>query len=101
MKVIKLMYLIDRKMIELRDNVITGDRYVSMKYGPVLCNTLNLIKGNSAFGEEYNYWGRYITTSDYYLKLDENVDEGALKRTFSEDEIDSIDTVIKEHGEKK
>jgi len=44
MKLIKLLYLSDREALIQTGLPITGDRWVSMPHGPVLSNTLNLIK---------------------------------------------------------
>jgi uncharacterized phage-associated protein len=44
MKLIKLMYLADRESLKEYNRPITGDKYVSMKLGPVLSETLRLIK---------------------------------------------------------
>lgn len=45
-KLIKILYLADRKSIEKTGWSITGDSYVCMNYGPVLTNLYKLIKDN-------------------------------------------------------
>jgi uncharacterized phage-associated protein len=45
MKLIKLMYIADRRAIEETGFSITGDQIAGMPKGPVLSETLNLIKG--------------------------------------------------------
>ncbi len=57
-KLIKLLYLADRAALIETGSPITGDRFVSMKYGPVLSNVLNLIKEPKP--REDSIWHRYI-----------------------------------------
>jgi uncharacterized phage-associated protein len=57
-KLIKLLYLADRASLIDTGSPITGDRFVSMKYGPVLSRVLTLIK--TAHHSENSIWGRYV-----------------------------------------
>lgn len=98
MKVIKLLYLMDRKMLELYNEVITGDTYVSMRFGPVLSNTLNLIK-TSGLGEyedlyKDGVWDKYIRTEGYNLELTEE-SEPAPDATLTQQELDACRMIIK------
>src|SRR5947209_9382019 len=43
LKLIKLLYLLDRTALDRWERPVTGDRYVSMKLGPVLSNVRDLI----------------------------------------------------------
>jgi uncharacterized phage-associated protein len=43
LKLIKLLYLLDRTALERWERPVTGDRYVSRKLGPVLSNVRDLI----------------------------------------------------------
>ena len=43
LKLIKELYLADRLSIQERETSISGDTYFSMKNGPVLSNTLNIL----------------------------------------------------------
>lgn len=43
LKLIKELYLADRLSIQERETSISGDNYFSMKNGPVLSNTLNIL----------------------------------------------------------
>lgn len=58
MKLIKLMYLIDRGSLLTRGRPLTYDNYVSMPHGPVLSATLDLI--NEAPEEGESPWGSLI-----------------------------------------
>lgn len=57
-KLIKLMYLSDRKALLNWERPITGDSYLSMNKGPVLSRTLNLIKENQP---SESLWAEFIT----------------------------------------
>jgi uncharacterized phage-associated protein len=46
LKLMKLLYLADRKSMELYGLPISGDRIVAMPHGPVLSMTLNLSNGD-------------------------------------------------------
>jgi uncharacterized phage-associated protein len=65
MKLIKLLYLIDRKALEKWGKPITGDTYFSMKHGPVLSNVLDHIT-HEVDKENPNYWIQYISEKNNY-----------------------------------
>ena len=59
LKLIKLLYIIDREALLRWGRPVTGDRYVSMDHGPVLSQTLNLITEEPRPNEQ-TFWGRHI-----------------------------------------
>lgn len=59
MKLIKLLYLADRKAYETWEHPITYDTYASLPKGPVGSSTLNLIKG---IYPDRSYWDQFIET---------------------------------------
>jgi uncharacterized phage-associated protein len=59
LKLIKLLYLVDREALLQWGRPVTYDWYYSMPHGPVLSFTLNRINGDLAPGEE-SYWNTYI-----------------------------------------
>ena len=63
MEYLKLLYLADRAALIETGSPITGDRYVSMKHGPVLSKVLNLIKQEHP--REDSVWHRYVRR-DYW-----------------------------------
>ncbi|MEM9540600.1 MAG: Panacea domain-containing protein [Cyanobacteria bacterium P01_E01_bin.42] len=67
---LKMLYLSDRMALEEIEWPITGDRYVSMKHGPVLSEVYDLIKSNS-LDNAFSLWSKFITTPDpdYCIKL--------------------------------
>ena len=64
---VKLLYTADRIAFERLDQPITGDSYVAKKFGPVLSNVYDLIKGK----DDNNIWFEYISTnfSNYEVQL--------------------------------
>jgi uncharacterized phage-associated protein len=75
---LKMLYIADRIALEQLEMPITGDCYVSMKYGPVLSQVYDLIKGQPA-GHSLSVWTKFIfRPDDYYcvsLKTDPGNDE--------------------------
>lgn len=64
-KLIKILYLADRKSMEKTGYSITGDSYVSMKDGPVLSDLYNLIKNRFNDKVTQYYWNSKFQT-DYF-----------------------------------
>lgn len=60
MKLIKLLYIAERRALLRWGRPITFDWYVSMPHGPVLSFTLDKINQQAAPGSE-SYWHRYIS----------------------------------------
>lgn len=56
LKLIKLLYLVERRSIELRCRPMFYDQYYSLKDGPICSNALNGINGRS----DEDAWGSYI-----------------------------------------
>lgn len=54
LKLMKELYLIDREAIAERDTSVSGDIFFSMKHGPVLSLTLNML--NDLNGSEWGEW---------------------------------------------
>ncbi len=93
MKLIKLMYITDRSALLTWGRPLTYDSYVSMKHGPVLSATLDLINEQP---DDDSPWGRLIArATDPYcvtLKADFDADE------LSETEEDLIGKVFERYG---
>src|SRR5262245_29879512 len=51
MNLIKSLYLVDRTALIRRGRPVTFDSYCSLRYGPILSRTLNLITGGAPQGE--------------------------------------------------
>ena len=60
---LKMLYIADRRALKTMDQPITGDRYVSMDYGPVLRGVYDLIKGQPV-DSALPLWSKYISPRD-------------------------------------
>jgi hypothetical protein len=100
MKLVKLLYLLDRLSFERRNIPVIGGRYYSMRNGPVLSEVLDLINSGRLFGEPESLWERFITDRENHevgltcLPADTPRDE------LSEAELGLIEEVWREHGTK-
>jgi uncharacterized phage-associated protein len=65
MKLIKLLYLLDRGALLRWGRAVTGDQYVSMPHGPVLSQTLDLINEGKR-PEEESAWAAHISPPEAY-----------------------------------
>jgi hypothetical protein len=93
LKLIKLMYLIDREALLRWGWSMTGDRYVSMRHGLVLSNTLDLITEES-FG--HSYWKDFISgpVGHYEVQLLKEPESDEL----SEADVALIDEIYGKFG---
>lgn len=86
-KLIKLLYFADRTALIETGLPITGDRFVSMHYGPVLSRILDLIRGRAT---DSHLWDQWFRTEGYDLVLTRHpgrdhispYDEQTLRRVF-------------------
>jgi uncharacterized phage-associated protein len=83
MRLLKLLYIADRELLAARGRTLTGDRAVAMNYGPVLCQTYNLIKGNESSPED---WDKHIRVVGKKLVLLGDPGRGEL----SQREVDKL-----------
>jgi uncharacterized phage-associated protein len=91
----KLLYLADRASLIETGYPITGDRMVSMDYGPVLSQTLNLINLGRPPGLGSSPWFDAISPRDGYdvrLEHDPGVD------ALSEYETELLDKLYTQYG---
>lgn len=66
LRLLKLLYIADRELLAVKGRTITGDRVVAMKYGPVLSQTYDLIKGVEARASE---WDEFIHSEGHAIEL--------------------------------
>ena len=93
-KLIKLLYLIDREALLKWGRPVTYDNYVSMNKGPILSRTLNLITDEQMPGQE-SYWLKYISEPhNYEVVLKSNPGQKEL----SDAEIDLAKKVFEKFG---
>lgn len=65
LKLLKLLYLADRKSLVEHGRPITFDRFVSMDHGPVLSQTYNLIVAEEP-PDKRSYWREFISEPEHY-----------------------------------
>lgn len=92
MKLIKLLYIADRRSLTMYHSSITTDSYFSMKYGPVPTSILDCIKHADEYPSD-SPWNSSIKTLGYNV---------ILKKTFSQcflsqEERDLLETVNSEY----
>jgi uncharacterized phage-associated protein len=94
LKLIKLLYLLDRESLKRRGRPVTGDQYYSMKLGPVLSEVHDLITEPPAPGDE-SFWAKHISDPSHYevALLD---DPGGDKLSEAEEEL--IDEIHGAYG---
>ena len=92
MKLLKLMYLVDREALLRWGRSMTADNFVSMPRGPVLSQTLNLIT-EEKLGE--SYWKRFISApQEYNVSLLEEPEFDELSRA----DVELIDELYGKFG---
>lgn len=64
LRLIKLLYLADRKSLDRTGRPIVGGRYVAMKYGPVLSDVLDLVKRGAG-----STWSALIERDGFHVRL--------------------------------
>lgn len=77
LKLIKLLYLLDREALLRWGRPVTTDRYVAMDNGPVVSRIFNLIRDEPAPGAD-PIWRQYISAPSNYevaLTCDPETDE--------------------------
>ncbi len=93
-RVVKLLYLADRKSLERRDRPITGDSFCSMRNGLVVSRIYDLLKPDNPFRGKA--WDRRIRREHNTLAV---VDpDGFL--ALSQEDLDIIAEVVMEHRDK-
>ncbi|QBR52714.1 Panacea domain-containing protein [Erwinia sp. QL-Z3] len=97
LKLIKLLYLSDRKSLDEYGESISGDRFVAMKHGPVLSQTYDLLKnGGDKDGAGWNYWvagkANYEVALNVAILNPEGLDE------LSDADIEVMDRIYDEFG---
>ncbi|MBV8042520.1 Panacea domain-containing protein [Pluralibacter sp.] len=99
LKLMKLLYLSNRKSILKHGRMIGEDNLYSMRFGPVMSNTLNLIRGKAeGFGD---YWYELIETNghDVMLRTDpREMDADEIFDELSRADIRILDEIYSQYG---
>jgi uncharacterized phage-associated protein len=96
LKLMKLLYLTDRKSLIQFGYSMSDDRMVSMRNGPVLSMALDLMNGGST--QSTNGWGSLISAKENYeLSLAHDIDIHSLDE-LSKSDVEVLDQVWDEFG---
>lgn len=97
MKLVKLMYLLDRLSLDRRGVPVAGGDYLSMRNGPVTSEVLDLINAGRLFGEPDQRWEQSVSDRrDHDVKLEQM----PAREHLSDAEAALLDEIWREHGSK-
>jgi uncharacterized phage-associated protein len=97
MKLVKLMYMLDRLSLDRRGVPVAGGDYLSMRNGPVTSELLDLINAGRLFDEDSQLWEQCISDRrNHDLSLEQMPDLEHL----SQAEILLLNEIWREHGSK-
>ena len=95
MKLVKLVYLLDRLALERVGVPVAGGMCFSMRNGPVNSALLDLINAGSLWGEKNDDWERYISDrSGHEVKLRKK----PKIQNLSPFEVRLVEEIYKAHG---
>jgi uncharacterized phage-associated protein len=97
MKLVKLVYLLDRLSIQRRSIPVVGGTYLSMRNGPVTSELLDLINAGSLWGVTQCNWEKFIGNRQNH---EVSLIEKPACQNLAEAELALIDEVYREHGAK-
>jgi len=98
LKLMKLLYLADRRALDMFDAPISGDRMVSMPHGPVLSKTYELMNG-SGFSVSDGWDSLIADRAGHMLSLKQTACQQDLDLpALSEADIDVLEAVQAEYG---
>lgn len=95
MKLLKLMYVADRKGILGRGRPITFDSYYSLDRGPILSYTMDLIVEGATPGRD-SFWERHISAPESYAVSCKDV--ACPAEDLSQAEVETLGTTYDELG---
>jgi uncharacterized phage-associated protein len=97
MKLVKLIYLLDRLSLSRRGIPVVGGAYFSMPNGPITSELLDLVNSGGLWGVKECHWDEFISDRENHeIKL---IKEPSRDHV-SDSEMDLIDAIYQEHGDK-
>jgi uncharacterized phage-associated protein len=97
MKLVKLLYLLDRLSLDRRGVPVTGGDYLSMRNGPVTSEVLDLINAGRLSGETDQRWEQCVSDRrDHDVKLEKM----PPREHLSDAEVVLLDEIWQTHGPK-
>jgi len=97
MKLVKLIYLLDRVSLDRRGIPVVGGDYLSMRNGPVTSEVLDIINAGRLFGEKNTRWEECISARRNHEVELEQIPQ---REHVSDAELALIDQIWAEHGAK-
>lgn len=103
LKLMKLLYLADRLSWKERDYSISGDSYYSLPFGPVLSQTLDLMRGESIelYNDRQSEWAKWIADKENHtvstVKKFDEADEYFFDCLSKSDE-EILDKIFEDFG---
>lgn len=94
-KLVKLLYLADREALIETGVPITGDRFISMRHGPVPMRVLSLIKNDDPAPD--SIWHGYVERRDFDARLAGPADDECLSKCNR----DTLDGIFEVYGCRK
>ena len=97
MKLVKLIYLLDRLSLDRRNSPICGGDYLSMRNGPVTSEVLDLINAGRLLGESDQRWEQCVSNrTNHEVKLEIM----PPREHLSDTEVSLLGEIWAEHGGK-
>jgi hypothetical protein len=97
MKLVKLVYLLDRLSVARRGIPVVGGAYFSLPNGPITSEFLDLINSGCLWGVAECRWEEFVSDrKDHEIGMIKE----ASRDHLSDSEIDLIDAIYQEHGKK-
>lgn len=87
-RLLKLLYITDRELLQATHRPLTGDRPVAMDHGPVLTHTYDLLKGTATGIDIWNTYIQQVAPYTHRLVADPGV--GRLSRV----ELTKLEEVV-------
>ena len=97
MKLVKLMYLLDRLSLDRRGLPVCGGDYLSMRNGPVTSEVLDLINEGRLYREADQRWEQSISDRAGHQVALQQMPE---REQVSNAEVKLLDEIWREHGGK-
>jgi uncharacterized phage-associated protein len=95
MKLVKLMYLLDRLSIDRRGIPVVGGQYLSMRNGPVTSELLDLVNAGRLDGEPDTRWEQSISDR---VNHEVRLEAIPAREYLSEADMELLDLIWNEHG---
>lgn len=97
MKLVKLLYLLDRLSLDRRGIPVVGGDYLSMRNGPVTSEVLDLINSGRLLGDNDSHWEQCVSDRRNH---DIQLERMPPREHLAEAEVKLLDDLWAEHGRK-